>query len=117
MLKLMKAYGHLKPGQRGTHRLLAKFGAALLCVRYRYDEETGENLTTAEIIIERRPSKRKTRHQDIDVVAVAVPFTEQVLREKLKAVGGRWDPGQRVWRVQYGSIKMDSALVNRIVPE
>jgi len=111
----MKAYGHLKPGQKGTHRLLAKFGAALLCVRYRYDEETGENLTTAEIIIERRPSNRSIRHHDTDVVAVAVPYAEQVLREKLKAVGGRWDPEQKVWLVQYGSIKTDSAIVNRIV--
>lgn len=117
MLRKMKAYGHLKPVQKGTHRLLAKFGAALLCVRYRYDEETGENLTTAEIIIERRPSNRSIRHQDTDVIAVAVPYAEQVLREKLKAVGGRWDPEQRVWRVRYGSIKTDSAIVNRIVPE
>jgi hypothetical protein len=117
MLKKMKAYGHLKPGQKGTHRLLTKFGAALLCVRYRYDEETGENLTTAEIIIERRPSNRSIRHKDMDVVAVAVPYEEQVLREKVKTAGGRWDSGQRVWRIQYGSIKTDVALVNRIVPE
>jgi hypothetical protein len=117
MLKKMKAYGHLKPGQKGTRRLMEKFGAALLCVRYRYDEETGENLTTAEIIIERRPSSRSIRHQDMDVVAVAVPYAEQVLREKLKAVGGRWDSEQKVWRVRYGLIKTDSAIVNRIVPE
>jgi hypothetical protein len=117
MLKKMRAYGHLKPGQKGTHRLMEKFGPALLCVRYRYDEETGENLTTAEIVIERRPSNRSLRHHDIDIVAVAVPFEEQILRKKLKSVGGRWDPRERVWRVQYGSIKTDSALVSRIVPE
>ena len=38
MLKEMKAYGHLKPGQKGTQRLVTRFGAALVCVRYRYDE-------------------------------------------------------------------------------
>ena len=58
MLKEMKAYGHLKPGQKGTRRLLAWFGAALVCVRYRYDERTGENLTTAEIIVTDGQSRR-----------------------------------------------------------
>jgi hypothetical protein len=38
MLKDMKAYAHLKPGQKGTQRLQKKYGDALLCVRYRYDE-------------------------------------------------------------------------------
>lgn len=117
MLKKMKAYGHLKPGQKGTRRLLAKYGAALLCVRYRYDEEAGENLTTVEIIIERRPSNRSIRHRDTDVVAVAIPYVEQVLRQKLKTAGGRWYPDQKVWLVHYGSIKTDAAIVNRIVPE
>ena len=54
MLKEMKAYGHMKPGQKGTQRLVNRFGAALVCVRYRYDERTGDNLTTAEIIVDRR---------------------------------------------------------------
>jgi hypothetical protein len=30
MLKEMKAYGHLKPGQKGTQRLVARFGATLV---------------------------------------------------------------------------------------
>lgn len=72
-------------------------------LRYKYDEETRETLTTVEIIKERRPSNRSIRHQDTDVVAVAVPYAEQGLRQKLKAVGGRWDPEQKVWRVNYRS--------------
>jgi hypothetical protein len=31
----------LKPGQKGTKRLVAEHGDALVCVRYRYDEQTG----------------------------------------------------------------------------
>lgn len=38
MLKHMKAHSHLKPGQNGTKRLVERFGDALVCVRYRYDE-------------------------------------------------------------------------------
>jgi len=33
MLKDMKAYAHLKPGQDGTKRLVEQYGKALLCVR------------------------------------------------------------------------------------
>jgi len=117
MLKEMKAYGHLKPGQKGTHRLVAQFGAALVCVRYRYDEQSDENVTTAEIIVNRRPRNRTLRYRDIDTVAVVVPYPEKALRDKLKAAGGRWDPEERVWRVQYGLIRTDSALVGRIVSE
>lgn len=116
MLREMKAYGHLKPGQKGTQRLVARFGVALVCVRYRYDERTGDNLTTAEIIVDRRP-RLTSRHRDTDLVAVAVPYTETGLREKLKAVGGRWNPEERVWRICFGAIRGDTTLVKRIVRE
>ena len=116
MLKEMKAYGHLKPGQKGTQRLVARFGAALVCVRYRYDERTGDNLTTAEIIVDRRP-RLTPRYRDADMVAVAVPYTETALRDKLKVAGGRWNPEERVWRVRFGAIRDDTALVERIMRE
>ncbi len=41
MLKDMKTQTHLKPGQKGTKRLLEKYGDTLVCVRYRYDERRG----------------------------------------------------------------------------
>ncbi|MBI1922022.1 MAG: hypothetical protein HYS23_13175 [Geobacter sp.] len=113
----MKAYGHLKPGQKGTHRLVKQFGEALLCVRYRYDEETGENLTTVEIVVDRRPGDRKLRYRDMELVAVSVPYTEKALQERLKRAGGRWDPEAKLWRVLYGNIRSESALVGRIVRE
>ena len=116
MLKELKAYGHLKPGQKGTQRLVDRFGAALVCVRYRYDERTGDNLTTAEIIVDRRP-RLTARYRDRDMVAVSVPYTEKALREKLKAAGGRWNPEERIWRVCFGAIRGDSTLVERIVRE
>ena len=117
MLKEMKSYGHLKPGQKGTHRLVARFGEALVCVRYRYDELADDNLPTAEIIVDRWPANRRLRHRDTDLVAVAVPYTEKALRERLKAAGGRWNPEERVWRVLFRSIRGDAALVERIVRE
>ena len=116
MLKEMKTYGHLKPGQKGTQRLVPRFGEALVCVRYRYDERTGDNLTTAEIIVDRRP-RSAGRPRDTDMVAVAVSYSETELREKLKTAGGRWNSKERVWRVGFEAIRGDKKLVERIIKE
>jgi hypothetical protein len=50
----------LKPGQKGTKDLLARYGASLLCVRYRYDELTRQRVKTVELIVQRRPQERGT---------------------------------------------------------
>jgi hypothetical protein len=117
MLKDMKSYAHLKPGQKGTRRLVEKYGDSLLCVRYRYDEKRGLRLKTVEIVVEAKPGTPFLRYRDTDIVAVMVPFTAKALRERLKAAGGRWDPEGKVWRVTYGSIRHDADLVERIVRE
>ncbi|KAF0215838.1 MAG: hypothetical protein FD174_3979 [Geobacteraceae bacterium] len=82
MLKEMKAYSHLKPGQNGTKRLLEQYGDKLLCVRYRYDETRGVKLKTVEIIVEERPLHHP-RFKDDDMVPVSVAFDEMELRELL----------------------------------
>lgn len=61
MLRDMKTQSHMKPGQKGTKRLVAEYGDALLCVRYRYDKCRGVRLKTVEIIIEEKawpPARR-----------------------------------------------------------
>jgi hypothetical protein len=113
----MKSYAHLKPGQKGTRRLVEKYGASLLCVRYRYDEKRGVRLKTVEIIVEEKTHSHSLRYRDADIVAVMVPFTAKDLRETLKAAGGRWCPEERLWRVRYGSIRGNAGLVERIVRE
>ena len=57
MLKDMKTQTHLKPGQKGTKRLVEKHGDTLLCVRYRNDESRGVRLETVEIVVEEKPWK------------------------------------------------------------
>jgi len=39
------------------------------------------------------------RYRDEDVVSLIVSFTENILRDKLKVAGGRWDPEKKVWHV------------------
>jgi hypothetical protein len=51
MFKDMKTRTHLKPGQKGTKRLVEKFGDSLLCVRYRYDEKRGVRLKRQSLML------------------------------------------------------------------
>lgn len=104
MLKDMKSYNHLKPGQKGTRRLVEKYGDALLCVRYRYDEKRGIRLKTVEIIVEEKPDS-SPRHKDGDVVPVLVSFDEVELREQLRNMRARWDAQQKVWFAPYQLIR------------
>ena len=42
----------LRPGQRGTRKLLTRYGDRLVCVRYRYDERRKKRYETVELIVE-----------------------------------------------------------------
>jgi hypothetical protein len=84
MLKEMKSYAHLKPGQNRTKRLLAQYGKALLCVRYRYDERRGVRLKTVELVVEERPGVPLFLLQDGDMVPIEVGYEETELRERLR---------------------------------
>ena len=105
MLKDMKSYCHLKPGQKGTQRLVAQYGAALLCVRYRYDAKRGVRLKTVELIVEERPARRSCRFGDDDLAPVAVGFEETALREKLRQLRAKWEPRLKLWLVPYRLVR------------
>ena len=116
MLKDMKTQTHLKPGQKGTKRLVEKYGDALLCVRYRYDKTRGVRLKTVELVVEERELNPSARFGDKDIVSITVAYSEKLLRENLKAAGARWDPQEKVWHVPYGLIR-GTELEMRIVEE
>lgn len=113
MLKTMKAYAHLKPGQKGTRRLSEQYGERLLCVRYRYDELRQMKLKTVELIVEERPLTRP-RFKDDELVPLAVAYTETGLREQLRRLRARWEPQRKVWLVPFGAIR-GTELEARIV--
>lgn len=47
----MKSRLKLKPGQKGTKAMVEKYGDALVCVRYRYDEASRTRIKTMELIV------------------------------------------------------------------
>ena len=104
MLKEMKSYAHLKPGQKGTKRLVEQFGDKLLCVRYRYDEQRGVRLKTVEIVVDEKPLTAP-RFKDSDMVPVSVAFDETVFRDRLRKMRARWDPQVKLWFVPYRLIR------------
>lgn len=113
MLKDMKTYSHLKPGQKGTRRLVEQYGPALLCVRYRFDKKRGIRLKTVEIVVEEKPLIAP-RFKDEDVVPVSVAYEETELREQLRNMHAKWDPRLKVWFARYRLIR-GTALESRIV--
>ena len=107
----------LRPGQRGTKKLLKQFGDRLVCVRYRYDETSGKRLKTAEIIID-EPGW-DTGDRDIpsnERRYVVVHPHELRIREKVKAAGGRWHPHKVAWSLPHDRI-VSLGLTDRMLAE
>ncbi len=96
----------LKPGQKGTKKLVAEHGDALVCVRYRYDEANRMRVKTIELIVEKTPWTPPARQfADSDLVPVRIGYADSASREKAKTAKGRWDPEQKLWFIRYGRIK------------
>ena len=105
----MRTLKTLKPSQKGTKELMARYGASLLYVRYRYDENHRERLKTVELVVQRRSRKRKAERPRSGKlggqaggassrrVALRIGWRERDLRRRVKSAGGWWDPVRRVW--------------------
>ena len=101
----MKTRVNLKPGQKGTKRLVEQYGDALLCVRYRYDEKTNKQYKTVEIIVsESEWTPPPAKYPDGAMVPLKIGIKQTAFQEQVRAVGGRWDKEQQVWLVPYGCI-------------
>ena len=101
----MKTRLILKPGQRGTKALAEKYGKDLLCVRFRYDEKSRQRLKTVELIVARTDWNPPSQRYEADaLVPLRIDAADMPMRIQVKAAGGRWDQGRRLWFVRYGSI-------------
>ena len=106
----METRATLRPGDRGTRKLVERFGKRLVCVRYRYDAATRRRYTTVELIVAaagwapsvRRPRANRTPDE---MVYVRVGFGEEGLRAKMKALGAIWRPQHKVWELPWGVVR------------
>ena len=83
MLKDTTVQTDLSPGQKGTKRLVEKYGEALLCVRYRYDEKRGVRLKTVEIVVGEKAWKPSPQYRGGGLVSVLAAFAERDMRDRL----------------------------------
>ena len=94
----------LRPGSKGTKRLVERYGERLICVRYRYDLEKKLRYKTVELIVDevqwdpsaRTPSGPAPGKPPV-MVGVRIRYEEELLRRDAKAAGARWDPESKVW--------------------
>ena len=105
----------LKPGQRGTKHLSRQYGDRLICVRYRYDEETKKRYTTVELIVSEEPWKTFGLKPD-SIVRLKIAWDEIDLRQKIKDSGGRWSKKTKTWKLPYKTARK-LGLAKRIVVE
>ena len=93
----------LKPGQRGTKKLLARYGAQLFCVRYRYDEQKRRRYTTVELIVEEwewQPAEPRPPAPDA-LIDIHAAWGDLELSRRVKGAGGRWNRTRGVWEIRY----------------
>lgn len=113
----MRTRLHLKPGQKGTKKLLAKYGDRLVCVRYRYDAQTKKRYTTVELIVEEGPWQPTAPRLTAEtIVGLHIDREEIELRQQIRAAGGTWNPSKRVWELRYDRVQT-LGLKKRIVKE
>lgn len=102
----------LKPGQRGTKRLVEQYGAELVCVRYRYDEAQGKRFKTVELVVEECDWQPAIAADTM--IGVQVALRETDIQHKVRQAGGFWNPARRVWEMRYDRAMM-LGLKDRIV--
>ncbi len=108
----MKTRLVLKPGSRGTRKLLAEYGKRLVCVRYRYDLRLGRRWKTVELIVDEAAWKPRPGTK----VSVRVRGLRWPKKEKPEEAGVRWDKAKQVWRMKYETAE-ELGLTHRIVEE
>lgn len=86
----------LRPGERGTKRLVAKYGERLVRVRYRADAASRRRYKTVEIIEEELPWLEPDPDE---VVKVRVAYEERAIRRRVKEAGGWWSREERAWKL------------------
>jgi hypothetical protein len=112
----MEARLKLKPGQKGTKKLLEIYGDSLVCVRYRYDAVNRARIKTVEIIVEKKGwTPPPPRFADDAQVPVRIAFAESGLKTMAREAGGRWNPEARLWFVPYGKIKNTALKKHTVV--
>lgn len=106
-----KVVKKLGPQQGGALGWARRYGAALICVRYRLAEDGMRRYTTVELLVDEAPTAAARSHA---IVGVRIAFDEAELRDRVKSAGGRWDGARKLWRLPLAQAKA-LQLADRVV--
>lgn len=102
----MRARAKLQPGQPGTKALLKIYGDQLICVRYRYDQTRRKRYKTVELIVAEADWTPPTKVPAPEtLVYVRVAWGEVEIARLIKAAGGQWHRGYKLWALPYGQVE------------
>jgi hypothetical protein len=82
-------------GQRGAVKLARTYGEALVCLRYRENDDGTERLTTVKLVVERAVIQKR----DDPVVAFKIKPEEIELRRLAQARGAKYDGKNFIWKL------------------
>lgn len=102
----------LAPDKPGARKLAARYGAALVCVRHRMDEQGLTRYTTVELLVDRAPVHKRAaasgsasgRSASVQLKLDAARQNSE-MRANILALGGTWDATARVWAVPRRAVK------------
>ncbi len=109
----MEARLKLRPGQRGTKKLLAQYGDKLVCVRYRYDVQRQKRYKTVELIVDEIDWKPSTPEPQ-EIVVLRTEWNETELHQRIRQAGGKWDGKQALWRIRF-ELAQQLGLEKRVI--
>ena len=89
--------------------MLTRFGAQLVCVRYREDATRNLRYTTVELVVDERPGKSASS-------LVRIGYQETALRQQVMAADGTWDAQKKLWNLPKSAVRR-LGLKDRIVPK
>ncbi len=100
----MQARSKLKPGQKGTKKLVELYGSRLVCVRSRDDEPLQKRFKTVELIIEESPHAPLPKIKPDAIVGLRIALNESVLEKRAKQVGDVWNRNRQLWDIRYDRV-------------
>ena len=104
----------LRPGARGTKKLVRQYGKRLLFVRYRYMAQNRTRYKTVELIVDERDwVPRKTPNGQ---VSIYIDEDDEETRQCVLIHGGRRDKSRKLWYLPEYKVHL-LGLEDLVVPD
>jgi len=107
----------IHPCQPGSKKYLEEYGNRFVCIRYRYDTESGKRTKTIELLLDQDAFQQKRAWIPKNkIMLVRVEYGEIEVARLVKSAGGRWNREKRGWELPYEQVKA-LGLQNRIIKD